>query len=406
MDKSNGQIIAVKVCFLGGARYSRPLDATSEKKFRVMKSLGELYVIGFSRDLYPRRFTQHALFYLLPALPVPALRYIEMFMAGSVVACWLIFRHKVEILIAQSPYEGFAAVVAKKIAGWLGHRVILVVESHGDFKQSLFLQRRIMFPRLYSLLMRGSANFALKQADLLRAVSNSTREQLERWMPDKLTFQFAAWTDIEAFLHAGAERKSQLSQNILYAGVLIPRKGIHHLLSAFAGIARAFPEACLIIAGLAENKRYAAQLKAQCNQSDLDGRVEFVDEMPQVRLAARMKEACVFVLPTYSEGLPRVVYEAMAAGLPVIASAVSGIPDIVEDGVTGFLVQPGDEAALAERIQWILEHPDETHAMGRRARKSAERFFSTDVYVDAYRELFEAAQALIGDGSEHVPSPL
>jgi glycosyltransferase involved in cell wall biosynthesis len=398
--------MAVKVCFIGGARYSQPLDATSEKKFRVMKSLGELYVIGFSRDLYPRRFTEHAFFYLLPAFPLAVLRYIEMFVVGSVVACWLIFWHRVQIFVAQSPYEGLAAAVAKKIAGYLGYRVVLVVENHGDFEESLFMQRRIMFRGLYSFLMRRSANFALKRADLLRAVSNSTREQLEKRVSHKVIFQFVAWTDIEAFLHVGAERRGKASQNILYAGVLIPRKGIHHLVNAFACIARDFPQACLIIAGLAENKSYAAQLKAQTREADLNGRVEFVDEMPQVKLAARMQEACAFVLPSYSEGLPRVVYEAMAVGLPVIASGISGIPDIVQDGVTGFLVQPGDEAALAEKIRWILEHPEESYAMGQRGRISAERVFSTETYLHAYREVFQAAQALITNRSEHAPSPV
>lgn len=398
--------MAVKVCFIGGTRYSQPLDATTEKKFRVMKSLGELYVIGFSRDLYPRRFTEHALFYLLPALPLAILRYIEMFVVGSVVSCWLIFWHRVQIFVAQSPYEGLAVAVAKKIAGWFGHRIVLVVESHGDFEESVFMQRRIWCPKLYAFWMRQFAHFAFKQADLLRAVSNSSREQLEKRAPHKPIFQFVAWTDIGAFLNVGAEQKGKASQNILYAGVLIPRKGIHHLVSALARIARDFPQACLTIAGLAENKSYAAQLKAQTRQADLNGRVEFVDVMPQVELADRMQEACVFVLPSYSEGLPRVVYEAMAVGLPVIASGVSGIPDIVQDGVTGFLVQPGDETTLAERIRWILEHPDESHAMGRRGRMSAERVFSTGGYVDAYRQVFDAAQALIANGSEHAPSPV
>jgi glycosyltransferase involved in cell wall biosynthesis len=397
--------MAVKVCFIG-ARYCQPLDATSEKKFRVMKSLGELYIIGFSRDLYPRRFTEHALFYLLPALPLAVLRYIEMFVVGSIVACWLIFWHRVQIFVAQSPYEGLAAVVAKKIGGWFGHRIVLVVESHGDFEQSVFMQRRVKLARLYVFWMRHFAHFVLKQADLLRAVSNSTREQLEKWVHDKLIFQFVAWTDIGAFVRVGAERKRKSSQKILYAGVLIPRKGIQHLVNAFARIARDFPQASLIIAGLAENKSYTEQLKGQTREAGLNGRVEFVGEMPQIKLAGRMQEACVFVLPSYSEGLPRVVYEAMAVGVPVIASAVSGIPDIVQDGVTGFLVQPGDEAALAEKIRWILQHPDESHAMGQRGRMSAERVFSTETYVDAYRQVFEAAQALIANRSGHAPSPV
>src|SRR6266496_2824031 len=138
----------IKVCFLGSARYEQPLDATSEKKFRALKSLGKLFVIGFSQDLCTRTFTEHAHFYLMPQLPLPLLRYAEMFLIGPLVACWLIFGRRVQVLVAQSPYEGFAAAVAKRIAGWLGHRVTLVVESHGDFEESMLLQRRVAFAQL------------------------------------------------------------------------------------------------------------------------------------------------------------------------------------------------------------------------------------------------------------------
>lgn len=398
--------MAAKVCFLGGTRYSQPLDASSEKKFRAMKPLGEVFVVGFSGDLRARKFTEHAHFYLLPELPLSVLRYLEILLAGQILACWLIFRHGVRIFVTQSPYEGAAAVFAKKVGSWFGREVMLVVESHGDFEESLFMQRKIFLPRFCRLVMRHTASFALKHADSLRAVSNSTREQLRQWAPGKPTFQFVAWTDIEPFLQAGVRRDGQFSQVVLYAGVLIPRKGIHHLINAFIRIAQDFPQSRLVIAGSEDNRSYAEQLKTQIKQANLTGRIEFVDKMSQVNLARRMCEACLLVLPSYSEGLPRVVYEAMAAGLPVIASAVSGIPDVVQDGVTGFLVQPGDEAALAEKIRWILEHPEETQAMGRRARLSAERFFSTDMYVDAYRQLLETTQALIAGESVHAASSL
>jgi glycosyltransferase involved in cell wall biosynthesis len=96
------------------------------------------------------------------------------------------------------------------------------------------------------------------------------------------------------------------------------------------------------------------------------------------------------VLPSYSEGLPRVIYEAMAAGLPVVASSVSGIPEIVQESVTGFLVQPGDENALAERMQWVLRHPIDAREMGRRAHDCADRAFSTEAYVGAYHRMLGA----------------
>jgi glycosyltransferase involved in cell wall biosynthesis len=384
----------VKVCFIGGARYSQPLDRTSEKKWRLLSELGEMFVIGFSQDLRPRRFTQHAHFYLLPKFPLPVLRYLAMFTVGSVLVFWLILRHGVRILAAQSPYEGFAAAVAKVLARLVGFQVVLIVENHGDFEVSLFLQRQVRCQNLYRWLMRRTARFALQHADLLRAVSNSTRKQLEIWLPEKPIVKFPTWTDIEVFLKAG-EDDGVREPVVLYAGVLTPLKGVHHLLHAFAKVAQEFPEVRLEIVGRDENPEYAEELRQEVFRLRLNGRVSFVGEVPQVELANRMRRSRVFVLPTYSEGLPRVVFEAMATGVPVIATAVSGIPEIIQNEITGFLVPPGDEEALAERLRWVLKHPQEAKAMGHRAREFARSFFSPEVYLAGYRRLFEMAKEVL-----------
>jgi glycosyltransferase involved in cell wall biosynthesis len=387
----------IKVCFVGGARYSQPLDKTSAKKFGTLMSLGELFVIGFSQDIHPRWFTAHAHFYLLPKLPLPILRYIEMFLLGPILTCWLIFHYRVQVLVAQSPYEGFAAALAKKIGSALGHKVALVVENHGDFEESLFLQRHTLFPRLYRFLMRYAARFTFKHADSLRAISNATRHQLGRWVPERAIIQFPTWTDIEVFLQAGTKAKDTYMQEVLYVGVLIPRKGIHHLINAFSHIINDFPQVKLVIVGREENKTYAAELKEQVKRFGLNGCVQFVGEVPQTELAAWMRRAYVFVLPSVSEGLGRVVVEAMATGTPVIGSSVGGIPEMVKDNATGFLVQPGDEAMLAERLRWLLEHPDDKYAMGRRARVFAEQFFSADAYVEGYKQIFATVRALLSE---------
>jgi glycosyltransferase involved in cell wall biosynthesis len=384
----------VKVCFIGGARYSQPLDRTSEKKWRLLSELGEMFVIGFSQDLRPRRFTQHAHFYLLPKFPLPVLRYLAMFTVGSVLVFWLILRHGVRILAAQSPYEGFAAAVAKVLARLVGFQVVLIVENHGDFEVSLFLQRQVRCQNLYRWLMRRTARFALQHADLLRAVSNSTRKQLEIWLPEKPIVKFPTWTDIEVFLKAG-EDDGVREPVVLYAGVLTPLKGVHHLLHAFAKVAQEFPEVRLEIVGRDENPEYAEELRQEVFRLRLNGRVSFVEEVPQVELANQMRRSRVFVLPTYSEGLPRVVFEAMATGVPVIATAVSGIPEIIQNEITGFLVPPGDEEALAERLRWVLKHPQEAKAMGHRAREFARSFFSPEVYLAGYRRLFEMAKEVL-----------
>jgi glycosyltransferase involved in cell wall biosynthesis len=181
---------------------------------------------------------------------------------------------------------------------------------------------------------------------------------------------------------------------------------VHHLINAFVGVAQDYPQARLVIIGHEENARYAAELKAQVKQCGLDERVQFVGEMSQAELAVWMRRAYLFVLPSTSEGLGRVVVEAMAAHSPVIGSDVGGIPDMVENGVTGFLVPPGDEAALAVQLCWMLEHPDKTREMGSYAHAFAERFFSTEAYIRHYGEIFETAETLLIRKGRHAPSPL
>ena len=117
-----------------------------------------------------------------------------------------------------------------------------------------------------------------------------------------------------------------------------------------------------------------------------------------------MAEADVLVLPSVSEGLGRVVFEAMACGTPVIGSRVGGIAEMIEDGENGFLVPPGDVEVLAERLRWVLSNPQETCEMGRRARTFAKRFFSTEAYLDAYRRLFQKATEVLHGSPESSPA--
>ncbi|GAK57889.1 glycosyltransferase [Candidatus Vecturithrix granuli] len=385
----------LKICFLGSARYTFPLDTTTEKKFRLLSTLGDLFVIGFSKTFHPWRFTQHARFYALPLLPLAPLRYLEFWVAGSTLMLWCIFRHDCRIIIAQSPYEGVAAALVKKISRWSGRQIILIVESHGDFEKSFFLYRRIIFSSVYRKIMKQAATFSLKHADLLRSVSGSSRQQLVRWRPDCQIFTFVAWTDIDVFLHNRKGPEENFSQTLLYAGMLIPCKGVIHLINAFAAVSQDFPQAQLIIVGKETDQEYTATLKAQVNELGLEHRVQFIPEVPQQELAQIMRKADVFVLPSYSEGLPRVIIEAMAVGLPVIASDVGGISEIVQDHITGLLVPPGNETVLSEKLRWLLQSPEHVVRLGHNAHQSVNALFSTEAYLQGYSQIFTAAQVLM-----------
>lgn len=389
----------LRICFVGSARYTYPLDETSRKKFSFLKDLGELFVIGFSREYRWRQFKQGACFYLLPELPLAILRYAEMFVLAPLLILGLIFRHRLQILVAQSPYEGFVAALAKKLARLCGYELHLVIESHGDFEESLFLQRRIMFAHLYRFLMRYAARVALREANALRAISEETRQQLKQWAPQLPICKFPAWTDMKVFLEASFKREATTEENILYVGVLIPRKGVHHLINAFVDLASDHPETRLILIGHEANKSYGALLRQMVREQGLDGSVRFLEALPQADLAVWMSKARVLVLPSLSEGLGRVVIEAMATSTPVIGSCVGGIPEMVADGVNGLLVTPGDEVALAKKIRYMVEHPHKASEMGWRAHVFARQFFSTEVFVQGYAELFaEVMQAACRGG--------
>jgi len=105
-------------------------------------------------------------------------------------------------------------------------------------------------------------------------------------------------------------------------------------------------------------------------------------------VAERLAESDLVVMPSRSEGLPNAILEAMAAGRPVVASAVGGIPEVVQDGVTGVLVPPADPAALARAIEALADDPRRADALGIAARAAAESTFSFDRMVQACEQLY------------------
>ena len=191
------------------------------------------------------------------------------------------------------------------------------------------------------------------------------------------------------------------AREIVYAGVLIPRKGVHHLLNAFAALNH--PRARLHLVGGAENSAYAARLREQALALDIADRVSFVGHVSQLELAGYFASARVMVLPSLSEGLGRVVVEAMLLGTPVIGSRVGGIPDLVRDCENGYLVAPGDEAELTAALQRIYQ--EDALKMGANARAFAQQFFSPEKYVEGYRQLFTLARDAGRDDAAAAASP-
>ena len=120
--------------------------------------------------------------------------------------------------------------------------------------------------------------------------------------------------------------------------------------------------------------------------------MEFIGEISQQQLADIFSRSHIFVLPSLSEGLPRVIFEAMATGLPVIGTRVGGVPDLIDHQKTGLLVEPRDADALSASLLKLIQQPDEAKAMGERGREFAKSLFSSGSYSSNYNNLFSLAE--------------
>jgi glycosyltransferase involved in cell wall biosynthesis len=169
------------------------------------------------------------------------------------------------------------------------------------------------------------------------------------------------------------------------AGRLSPEKGFDLLVEAAATVVRSNPDAGFVLFGDGPLRdRLAAQIARRRLQNHfiLAG---FRDDLD--RWLASLD---VMVLPSYTEGLPNVVLEAFAAGVPVVATAVGGTPEVVDDGASGYLVPPGQPAPLAERILALLGDASMRSRMGEHGRRRVSTGFTFAAQARAYGQLFEA----------------
>jgi glycosyltransferase involved in cell wall biosynthesis len=176
------------------------------------------------------------------------------------------------------------------------------------------------------------------------------------------------------------------ASHALYAGKVSPGKGVAQLLDAVR-IARAErPDFRLVIAGQAEEPWRGRVLTT-------DG-VEYVGRVPRAQLARLYAEARFAVIPSiWPEPLPRAVLEAAHAGVPVVAAATGGIPETVESGETGLLVEPHDAAALARAMVELWDDAPRARAMGEAARQLAEERFAAAVVCAQAEQLYSSLVA-------------
>jgi glycosyltransferase involved in cell wall biosynthesis len=192
-------------------------------------------------------------------------------------------------------------------------------------------------------------------------------------------------------------------RTILYAGGVMLRKRALDLVYAFAQIAEQHPSAQLRIAGECSSEAtYAESVQRLIRKENLEERVHLLGPLPEDAILGEFASCDILALPSAQETTPMVIAQAMAAGKPVVATPVGGVPEMMRDGETGFLVGVGDIDGLAAALLRLLRDPELRDEMGRAGREFAIEYYRADLVArrthNVYREI--AAGGVPVEGNE------
>lgn len=231
-------------------------------------------------------------------------------------------------------------------------------------------------------LARTLLRHILASSSAVTTVSSWLADQVRRMAPrsDPVVSPMPVATDLFA---PGGDRHER---RLLFVGRLNAQKGIALLLDA---LARMESPAHLDVIGDGPD---AGELRRQASSLGLDARVRWHGPLPQPRLAEFYRSAAALVVPSRDEGFGLVAVEAQLCETPVVAFASGGLADVIEDGVTGYLVPPGDAGALASRLDQVLASGSRA-AIGKAGRQAALARFAPESVARRYRLLYESVLA-------------
>ncbi len=284
----------------------------------------------------------------------------------------------------------------------------LVSTVHSTWKGEAEAIRNEPFSRLnsneqfmvsFNWLLRFFEERMIERSKKLIAVSDFTKRELMQYynVNEGMISVIHNGVDVNKFKPAGDKIKAKRDMGfnpedevILSVGRLYARKGLFTLIESMALVTRKFKNAKFIIAGkglsneMKKLVRYATKLGVKEN-------IVFTGYFPDEKLPKLYQAADIFAFSTFYENLPFAVLEALSTGLPVVTTNVGGIPEMIEDGKNGFLVEPSNSQALADRIVYYLDHPAIGSEMGCLARENIEIHFDWRLIVKKVVRVYDEA---------------
>ena len=249
-----------------------------------------------------------------------------------------------------------------------------VVTMHGSLIENVGAMELVDFKSFFSKILGRTFSYSISKdlinyADDVITISESVAQQIKEYYNFEVLKIIYNGVDTEKF------HPSKNNQNyILYVGRLGHGKGIFDLLDAFKMLSNE-TETKLLIAGKGELEE---KIRSKIRNEHINN-VIMLGHVEQKDLVGLYQNAKIFVFPSHYEGLPTAVLEAMASGIPIVASDVSGCRDLINNNYNGVLVPPEDPIKLYESAHYLLSNPKFAEYLGKNARLTAEREYSWDV---------------------------
>lgn len=238
---------------------------------------------------------------------------------------------------------------------------------------------------LPSHLSKITRKILLKKADRVIALTEHMKDTIQEFYSDKIVV-IPNGVDSRFFSSETVKtEKDLLVRELLFVGRLDPVKGISFLLHAVALIKKKYPDVHLTIIGDGKEKKTLLKLIERLNISN---NIIFLGAISHERIHYHMNRSKIFILPSLSEGFPLAILEAMAAGLPIIASSIGGIIEIIDDGLNGFLVEPKNPEDIAEKVIYLFQNEHIWQKISLNCRKKAGDY-SWNSVVESLIEIYE-----------------
>ncbi len=241
-------------------------------------------------------------------------------------------------------------------------------------------------------LIQSYTRRILALADATITVSTEWQARFSALMPAGRVYAYKNCIDTQC-IQPQPVQAPPARVNILFIGRISRLKGAFDLIEALACLrAMKLDFHAWIIGPEGE----AGDFEKACDRLDqlgLPGDCELLGATPREKTLRILSQSHIFVLPSYYEGLPMALLEASAAGLPVVATAVGGIPEIVQEGHNGYLIAPGDIPSLADRLARLIVDPVLRDQMGQRSREIAVQDVDVRSYVDRLIGLYSSLES-------------